>query len=118
MTHTIGEHPRVRGENTTVLIGRWSAIGTSPRARGKQDVMDDLRFGYRNIPACAGKTTLPLIIVVGGAEHPRVRGENDRFFAMNIDIVGTSPRARGKPQGVPGGFNEIRNIPACAGKTC
>ena len=46
-----------------------------------------------------------------------MRGENWRWFAPTRAIGGTSPRARGKLQGLYHREVPIRNIPACAGKT-
>ena len=50
------EHPRVCGENQLVRIFFLFSLGTSPRARGKLAWSSRVRAGFRNIPACAGKT--------------------------------------------------------------
>ena len=50
-------------------------------------------------------------------EHPRVRGENRRGGSNPAAAGGTSPRARGKRGGVDVRHKNLRNIPACAGKT-
>ena len=52
------EHPRVRGENTPRVAAVGAAIGTSPRARGKPTEQLESAERKRNIPACAGKTSL------------------------------------------------------------
>ena len=50
------EHPRVRGENGTLIRMGPILRGTSPRARGKHVSKLQGVFDSGNIPACAGKT--------------------------------------------------------------
>ena len=71
----------------------------------------------RNIPACAGKTIFSFSAKRSQQEHPRVRGENIRHPRGEILLIGTSPRARGKPCSASLWACSMRNIPACAGKT-
>ena len=107
----------MRGENNALARQQQARLGTSPRARGKLNHLITTCELNRNIPACAGKTYVPL----GGCgfpeEHPRVRGENiskDKFCEQRC---GTSPRARGKLPLTECQIKQQRNIPACAGKT-
>ena|GEM_PF-2003101 len=58
------EHPRVRGENGLASCRLMRVRGTSPRARGKPQHDDRLQEGYRNIPACAGKTLIDVRFLV------------------------------------------------------
>ena len=51
------------------------------------------------------------------AEHPRVRGENSLNGRALAHQKGTSPRARGKRIRQLACLCNLRNIPACAGKT-
>ena len=112
------EHPRVRGENIVSTIMIILGEGTSPRARGKLFHEWVNSMSSRNIPACAGKTQAPTLFGWALSEHPRVRGEN-LFWVVNFAIlIGTSPRARGKPSSSGVSPDSCRNIPACAGKTC
>ena len=90
------EHPRVRGENTGMTSTTHTAIGTSPRARGKRGRKRRGQSTVRNIPACAGKTPMSTPPRDPQWEHPRVRGENVDLTEMMFSHVGTSPRARGK----------------------
>ena len=76
LRHYVEEHPRVRGENGSILLTKLSIEGTSPRARGKQQVQHREVHRRRNIPACAGKTQLEKQLSDAMQEHPRVRGEN------------------------------------------
>ena len=71
----------------------------------------------RNIPAYAGKTRCSWWLGVGGAEHPRVCGENSYFTPNFIKSSGTSPRMRGKLRYWSASRVLLRNIPAYAGKT-
>ena len=70
------EHPRSRGENTATGRPTLTRGGTSPLARGKRHVPAADRRTRRNIPARAGKTSLPTRAMSCPAEHPRSRGEN------------------------------------------
>ena len=72
---------------------------------------------FRNIPACAGKTTFLTMTVGATPEHPRVRGENKRKGNLSPTERGTSPRARGKRDIRRAEIVGSRIIPACAGKT-
>ena len=90
------EHPRARGENGVDGIKEAAQGGTSPRTRGKP-VDTKGEFGLnRNIPAHAGKTSLPWWWPQLAAEHPRARGENYTARILNRPEGGTSPRTRGK----------------------
>ena len=51
------EHPRVRGENDQDLGYAIKREGTYPRARGKPHKFEGFHGLFRNIPACAGKTS-------------------------------------------------------------
>ena len=91
------EHPRVCGENLSPVICRRLFGGTSPRMRGKQSCRPHGAPPDRNIPAYAGKTAGLIANRIGGAEHPRVCGENEGFAVVAVFECGTSPRMRGKP---------------------
>ena len=53
-----GAHPRVCGENVREPFRKVSAMGSSPRVRGKRSCRDEKLQARRLIPACAGKTAL------------------------------------------------------------
>ena len=90
------EHPRVRGENSSLGKPAHNLKGTSPRARGKQCNTLTNAPNSRNIPACAGKTGCEQQAGRVQGEHPRVRGENIAPPGEGRLQGGTSPRARGK----------------------
>ena len=111
------EHPRACGENLVLWDEEEGDCGTSPRMRGKLDVLVPWWRDARNIPAHAGKTLLANYDDSDLGEHPRACGENGAPKSLEVTHMGTSPRMRGKPvdpRDAPTGF---RNIPAHAGKT-
>ena len=48
----------------------------------------------------------------GGWAHPRVSGENATMAATARDLLGSSPRERGKRKFPPGDYYASRLIPA------
>ena len=69
-------HPRVCGENSGVFSAVVTAVGSSPRVRGKR-IRARSRCGYSGlIPACAGKTVVRWHRLPHRKAHPRVCGEN------------------------------------------
>ena len=90
-------HPRVCGENTLPFKVICSLLGSSPRVRGKQRVVNAGKVRGGLIPACAGKTRLVVSVGASPAAHPRVCGENQAYGAAKSYAPGSSPRVRGKP---------------------
>ena len=66
----------MRGENVGGSEYGLPNGGTSPRARGKLIEQFGVSSIHRNIPACAGKTSVQTEALFAEQEHPRVRGEN------------------------------------------
>ena len=110
-------HPRVCGENSVKGFYTWALSGSSPRVRGKLQIITRLRSARRLIPACAGKTRPGRTYSENPWAHPRVCGENAKVRTVIIRGLGSSPRVRGKRPGSPPGGLHRRLIPACAGKT-
>ena len=71
----------------------------------------------RIIPACAGKTLLTGFSEEAIADHPCLRGENERPHHQRPNQGGSSLLARGKPRKNQYPKIGLRIIPACAGKT-
>ena len=110
-------HPRAGGENGDLLDVVCVRTGSSPRGRGKP-VDDRLHRGRRGlIPARAGKTGRPRFHVRQLPAHPRAGGENDGDQARTCLYQGSSPRGRGKLEGVEHEVLGQGLIPARAGKT-
>ena len=110
-------HPRACGENRPDLAGTGSTGGSSPRARGKPVRAVHPGVHRRLIPARAGKTPITDLERRGPRAHPRARGENDHGAEGVEALGGSSPRARGKLEGVIPATRTVGLIPARAGKT-
>ena len=110
-------HPRVCGENVSMVWRLTPPTGSSPRVRGKphRSGTDMLKSGL--IPACAGKTYPKQDEHHPTRAHPRVCGENSHNMPPMCLIPGSSPRVRGKHHAVDAAALECGLIPACAGKT-
>ena len=111
------EHPRARGENSSITLSASIPSGTSPRTRGKRGTPRPRVRERRNIPAHAGKTCLICSNMMIFPEHPRARGENTINRSCCTCGMGTSPRTRGKRPSPEVLNRKSGNIPAHAGKT-
>ena len=69
------------------------------------------------IPAHAGKTGAPPVVVLENRAHPRSRGENADRRAEGVKPEGSSPLTRGKRYRGSAGPRAAGLIPAHAGKT-
>ena len=116
-TPECGAHPRVCGENYEHAGELTDFTGSSPRVRGKLQVVPDIRLVVGLIPACAGKTRCCASWSTATRAHPRVCGENRHTNCVAGPRFGSSPRVRGKQGGAHGGHALNGLIPACAGKT-
>ena len=92
-------------------------MGSSPRVRGKRHGADPAPPVLGLIPACAGKTIDPHVLIADSRAHPRVCGENPSWVALSRLTAGSSPRVRGKLRRVASSIAASGLIPACAGKT-
>ena len=91
-------HPRVCGENTSIDKFIPQRLGSSPRVRGKLNMSIFVSLAKGLIPACAGKTRVPVHAAQWSAAHPRVCGENVGGANGADAPEGSSPRVRGKLQ--------------------
>ena len=91
--------------------------GSSPRMRGKREDYGIALAASGLIPAHAGKTSVTLRLLPRSEAHPRACGENWGRVVGDVNLVGSSPRMRGKrvPATRPRNANGL--IPAHAGKT-
>ena len=70
------DHPRVCGKN---FLTKWlstATVGSPPRVREKPVYLEQDQKYLRITPACAGKTSLPVIRYNIARDHPRVCGKN------------------------------------------
>ena len=111
------DHPRMRGEHRCEWCGKDRRQGSSPHARGTlSDIMD--AFRQRGIiPACAGNTSAPSAWPDTATDHPRMRGEHRSGIRPDDGAPGSSPHARGTPDGPSLRALGRGIIPACAGNT-
>ena len=112
-----GAHPRSRGENCVVGDSGEHEVGSSPLTRGKPTPSSASHQWRRLIPAHAGKTSDSGESLTSVGAHPRSRGENPRATRAPRTKTGSSPLTRGKPGSVVCQRDELRLIPAHAGKT-
>src|SRR5690606_34290438 len=72
---TAWDHPRVRGEYSTMPTRISSSTGPSPRARGVLGGRGGGGLEPGTIPACAGSTDAGNSPHQHHRDHPRMRGE-------------------------------------------
>ena len=89
------DHPRMRGEHRRVLVHRDRPEGSSPHARGAHFAFVAMEMDEGIIPACAGSTIRPALVVERLEDHPRMRGEHPLAGATAAVGTGSSPHARG-----------------------
>ena len=110
------DHPRVCGEKSCAQLGTSSRLGSPPRVRGK-GLSGWCTISLQRItPACAGKSAGGLSIGVIERDHPRVCGEKRLNWPLQIRLIGSPPRVRGKGRLCDAQRIRRRITPACAGK--
>ncbi len=114
---TLGDYPRMRGENGNLCIRVGNQWGLSPHARGKPAPYKVAADARGTIPACAGKTWLMYRKTLCAGDYPRMRGENIIVTFIPRIPAGLSPHARGKRRCWLLALSLRGTIPACAGKT-
>ena len=111
------DHPRVRGEKSSLHKLTIICKGSPPRTRGK-DVLHCCRVLQERItPAYAGKSAALLPSVRLGPDHPRVRGEKSVSWSARSTTPGSPPRTRGKEVGLAQVGPAQGITPAYAGKS-
>ena len=112
-----GAHPRVCGADILSFTVPHAPLGLSPRVRGRprDGQLEWCRPGL--IPACAGQTLHHLAPSDRSGAHPRVCGADRLNNLDRADIMGSSPRVRGRLGVFDAIQDELGLIPACAGQT-
>ena len=88
-------HPRRRGERDFGAHSLPHVAGSSPQARGTQDLATQVEIGVRFIPAGAGNAGLVWRTGIFDTVHPRRRGERAFHTCSICGRCGSSPQARG-----------------------
>ena len=114
LPHT--DHPREYGENAPRTCKQVISPGSSPRIRGKSYFRVKTEFMQRIIPANTGKIHPIRVKTRPRRDHPREYGENPAFRLGFSQLMGSSPRIRGKCGRSRGRAVGIRIIPANTGK--
>ena len=110
------DHPRGCGEKRRGLERSRRTAGSSPRVRGKAGGRLGGQVCGRIIPAGAGKRGGQSRRASFREDHPRGCGEKNRRDFASWNVVGSSPRVRGKVGFCAVASAMTRIIPAGAGK--
>ena len=89
------DHPRACGELRSAISTPQWMHGSSPRMRGTRESCRYPATWWRIIPAHAGNSFAPLVVVIEQPDHPRACGELERRRIFDGEDVGSSPRMRG-----------------------
>ena len=112
-----GDHPRMRGEQSSLQSRASQSRGSPPHARGAGFFRNFLGAAGGITPACAGSSQCKGLTSAFQWDHPRMRGEQQVNDASVPVREGSPPHARGAATGY-GGFTEVAGItPACAGSS-
>ena len=89
------DHPRSRGVYRDCPCPLPFPCGSSPLARGLQELGGRKHARLRIIPARAGFTVSPTVLGLRSPDHPRSRGVYHRHARRRRQEGGSSPLARG-----------------------
>ena len=84
------------GKNSALPVKVNQVAGSPPRVREKHTESLQQALPARITPACAGKTSLPIIRYNIAWDHPRVCGKNLSIRDLLGLISGSPPRVREK----------------------
>ena len=73
--HDAEDHPRVCGEKCFAISAALSEMGSPPRMRGKERILQARATKTRITPAYAGKSLHSTLVFCNRWDHPRVCGE-------------------------------------------
>ncbi len=110
-------HPRGCGEQSVASAAINALIGSSPRVRGTEVVIDDRLARDRFIPAGAGNSSPARAASSTGSVHPRGCGEQLIGQRCVLLELGSSPRVRGTGHLHRVPDDAVRFIPAGAGNS-
>ena len=111
------DHPRLRGEQASLLPPLSAASGSPPLARGTGLIFHKNRNFFGITPACAGNSAWTILGLKPRRDHPRLRGEQGDTWAEWPLGVGSPPLARGTEKFLHLFAHTLRITPACAGNS-
>ena len=74
----------MRGEHRDGIVPVLAHEGSSPHARGTLMIGASVAVVGGIIPACAGNTLTTKAVIMGGRDHPRMRGEHLKEVARRV----------------------------------
>ena len=110
-------HPRLRGADKSSPAAPEVVGGSSPLTRGGRGVGEGGHFGFRLIPAYAGRTVGMEKEAAREKAHPRLRGADSLLIASFFCGGGSSPLTRGGLEILHRVYCHRGLIPAYAGRT-
>ena len=111
------DHPRIRGEHTTLRYPTDVVRGSSPHTRGAPRGRPRARALRGIIPAYAGSTRSCRRLASRCRDHPRIRGEHKEPARRVTRAEGSSPHTRGARMACWPFVLRTGIIPAYAGST-
>ena len=111
------DHPRACGAHEIVPAAAGGTLGSSPRMRGSQGILDEHKVQWGIIPAHAGLTVAAQLELIDERDHPRACGAHEWHVLFRAFAEGSSPRMRGSPSRPRLALVRLGIIPAHAGLT-
>ena len=112
-----GDHPRMCGEKSLILVNGGAFMGSPPHVRGKVPCRTVWWAPSWITPACAGKRVFHDRAGLVKKDHPRMCGEKPTSYITTMVREGSPPHVRGKEIGCRSGQSLHGITPACAGKS-
>ena len=113
----LGDHPRLRGEQTCARGDFHRHLGSPPLARGTVQLLPWCLQASGITPACAGNSNVGRRGTGPRRDHPRLRGEQLRRTHFSMSTRGSPPLARGTDAKITSGSKSHGITPACAGNS-
>ena len=113
----IQDHPRMGGEKFGWRFYWPFSLGSPPRGRGKESLLDRYPGVIGITPAWAGKRQFYSPLPCLRRDHPRVGGEKSRASSSMRVVQGSPPHGRGKGLGLAVNVLGDGITPAWAGKS-
>ena len=85
----------MRGEYPSLSVTCRLTLGSPPHTRGVSFLLSTSSRPLRITPACAENTFKDFKNVIGARDHPRLRGEYNRFLFHFLPLSGITPACAG-----------------------